>query len=159
MYISNPYISTLCSMCHMWWSLVTYGIQWFSSFIFSRSTSRLISSLLCQFHFTSYIFVFSIVHSITCWCQSELPRPSPWSSVESDLGCALWIYFDNVTLTSQKPYQHNNKCESSKTNGYKWSLCFFFNKISLVYVFFIVKYKNFIYSADLTFSANQNNRF
>ena len=30
--------------------------------------------------------------------QSELPRPIPWNSVESDLGCISRIYFDNVTL-------------------------------------------------------------
>ena len=45
--------------------------------------------------------------------QSELPRPIPRNSVESD-GCTSWIYFDNagenltltlyhVTLTSHKP--------------------------------------------------------
>ena len=40
------------------------------------------------------------------------------NSVESDLGCTSRIYFDkvmltlhNVTLTSQKPCQHNNKCD------------------------------------------------
>ena len=35
--------------------------------------------------------------------QSELPRPIPWNSVESDHGCTFRIYFnnagDNVTLT------------------------------------------------------------
>ena len=35
--------------------------------------------------------------------QLELPRPIPQNSVESDLGCTLRIYFDNmgdnVTLT------------------------------------------------------------
>ena len=48
--------------------------------------------------------------------QSELPRPIPWNSVESDLGCTSRIYFDNValtlhnvTLTSQIRCQHNNK--------------------------------------------------
>ena len=58
--------------------------------------------------------------------QSDLPRPIPWNSVESDLGCTSRIYFDNVTLTlhnvtlaSQKPCQHNNKCDRSKTNGLK----------------------------------------
>ena len=47
--------------------------------------------------------------------QSELPRPILWKSVESDLGCTSRMYFDNVTLTlhnvtltSQKPCQHNN---------------------------------------------------
>ena len=47
-------------------------------------------------------------------CQSELPRPIPRNSVESDHGCTSRIYFDkagdnvtltlyNVTITSQKP--------------------------------------------------------
>ena len=35
--------------------------------------------------------------------QSELPRPIPWNSMESDYGCTSRIYFhnagDNVTLT------------------------------------------------------------
>ena len=46
--------------------------------------------------------------------QSELPKPIPRNSVESNQGCTLWIYFDNagdnvkltlnnVTLASQKP--------------------------------------------------------
>ena len=44
--------------------------------------------------------------------------------MKSELGCTLRTYFRNVMLTSQKPCQHNNKCDCSKTNGYKWSLCF-----------------------------------
>ena len=43
------------------------------------------------------------------------------NSVDSDLGCTSRIYFDNVTLTlhnvtltSQKPCLHNNKCDSAK---------------------------------------------
>ena len=60
--------------------------------------------------------------------QSELPRPFPWNSVESHLGCTCRsrIYLDNVTLTlhkvtltSQKPYHYNNKCDCSKTSGYE----------------------------------------
>ena len=46
-------------------------------------------------------------------------------SVEPDLGCTSRIYFDNVTLTlhnltltSQKPCQYNNKFDCSETNGY-----------------------------------------
>ena len=58
--------------------------------------------------------------------QSDLPQPTLWNSVESNLGCTLRVYFDNVTLTSHKPCQHNNKCDCSKTNGYKLS-CFFFH--------------------------------
>ena len=79
------------------------------------------------------------------------------NSMESDHGCTSRICFDhagdnvmltfnNVTLTSQKPCLHNNKCECSKTNGYKGSLCFV-NKISLRR-YFIEKYINFNYSAD-----------
>ena len=56
--------------------------------------------------------------------QSELPRPIPWNSIESDLRSTSKIYFDNVTLTlhnatltSKKPYQHNKQCDCSKTNG------------------------------------------
>ena len=68
------------------------------------------------------------------------------NSVESDLGCTPRIYFDNVTLTlynvtltSLKPCQHNNKCE--------WfnEVNVFFTKILL---YFIEKYINFIYSSD-----------
>ena len=33
------------------------------------------------------------------------------NSVESDLGCTLTVYFDNVTLLSQRPCQHNNKSD------------------------------------------------
>ena len=59
--------------------------------------------------------------------------------MESDLGCSSRIYYDvtltlhNVTLTSQKPCKHNNKCDCSKTNGYKWSWCFFQQKIAKIY--------------------------
>ena len=51
---------------------------------------------------------------------SELTRPNPWNSAESDLGCTsrIYMYFvnatltlHNVTLTSQKPCEHNNKCD------------------------------------------------
>ena len=51
---------------------------------------------------------------ITDQLQSELPRPIPWNSVESDHGCTSRIYFYNtgdnvtlmlysVTLVSRKP--------------------------------------------------------
>ena len=35
------------------------------------------------------------------------------NSMESDLECTSIVYFDNVTLTSQKPYQHNNTFDCS----------------------------------------------
>ena len=74
--------------------------------------------------------------------QSDLPRPIQRNSVESDNGCISRIYFDNagdnvtltlynVTLTSQKPCLHNNKCDCSKTIGLNEDYVFFFNKISL----------------------------
>ena len=47
------------------------------------------------------------------------------NSIESDLGCASRVFFDNVTLTShnvtltsQKPRQYNNKYDCSETNSY-----------------------------------------
>ena len=67
--------------------------------------------------------------------------------VESDLGYTSRIYFHyvtftlhNVTLTAQKPCQHNNKCECSKNNGYKWSLCILFSKKHryIAYIIFIM---------------------
>ena len=51
--------------------------------------------------------------------QLEMPQPVLWNSLESDLECTLKTYFDNMILTSQKPCQHNNKCDCSKTNGFK----------------------------------------
>ena len=63
----------------------------------------------------------AILWSCEQYQQSELPLPIPWNFVESDLRCTSRIYFDNmmltlhnVTLTSQKPCQHNNKCDYSK---------------------------------------------
>ena len=47
------------------------------------------------------------------------------NSVESDLGCTPRVYFDYVMLTShyvmvtsQKPFQCNDKFDCSETNGY-----------------------------------------
>ena len=81
---------------------------------------------------------------------SELPRPMPQNSVESDHGCTSRIHFDkegdnltltlynvtltlynvtltlyNVTLTSHKPCKRNNKCDCSKTNGLN-EVCVFY---------------------------------
>ena len=39
------------------------------------------------------------------------------NSMQSDLRCTLRVYFDNVTLASQKLCQHNNKFDCSETNG------------------------------------------
>ena len=38
------------------------------------------------------------------------------NSMESDYGCTSRVYFDNVTLTSQKPRQYNNKLDCSERN-------------------------------------------
>ena len=56
-----------------------------------------------------------------------------------DLLDNVTLTLHNMMLTSQKPCQHNNKCNCSKTSG--------FNKISLQ-GYFIENYINFIYSAD-----------
>ena len=68
--------------------------------------------ICCQIRYRLRYTVCTLV--VIIQDQSELPQSIPW------------IYFDNVilmlhnvTLTSQKPCQHNNKCDCSKTNGYK----------------------------------------
>ena len=40
------------------------------------------------------------------------------NAVEADLGCTSRVYFDNVTLLSQKPCQYNNKFDCSESKGY-----------------------------------------
>ena len=139
------------------------GAVW-SGFMLIVSLKK--SSMKCTWIYTA-VNIFSTnnsggirVNPVNCCShlslQSELPRTTPWNSVESHLGCTLRIYVDNVTLTlhnltltSQKPCQHIYKCDCSKTNGYKWSLCFF-NKISLQRYFFL-KTIDFIYSVDKRF--------
>ena len=69
----------------------------------------------------------SISHHSSSLDSSRDPiRTASTNSVESDLGFTSRIYLDNVMLTlhnmtlmSQKPCQHNNKCDCSKTNSYK----------------------------------------
>ena len=50
--------------------------------------------------------------------QSAAIGTTSANSVESDPGSTSMVYFVEVTLTSQKPCQHNNKCDCSKTNGH-----------------------------------------
>ena len=45
-------------------------------------------------------------------------RTASANSEETDLGCTSRVYFHNVTLTSQKPCQYNNKFNCSETNGH-----------------------------------------
>ena len=52
------------------------------------------------------------------------------NSVESDLRCTSRVYFD--PMTSQKPYQYNNKFYLSETNGYNIQQ----DALNEVYVFF-----------------------
>ena len=76
---------------------------------------------------TKHLHVCVLVHISEIGTLSELPRPIPRNSVESDHGCTSRIYFDNAgdnvtlalnnaTLTSQNML-HNNKFDCSKTNG------------------------------------------
>ena len=71
--------------------------------------------------------------------QSELPQAN---SVESDLGCPLRVYFDNlmlmshnVKLTSWKPCQYNNKFDCSETNSYNISQDAINENIYFIYSF------------------------
>ena len=79
--------------------------------------------------------------------------------MESDLGCTLRIYFDNVmlnlhnvTLTSQKPCQHNNNCDCSKTKLIN-EVYVFSNKI----VIFYLKMHKINLFCCLNFSGSQKN--
>ena len=50
--------------------------------------------------------------------------PIPWNQPLPYIEGLLFMDFHNVTLTSQKPCQHNNKFHCSETNGYSdfiWS--------------------------------------
>ena len=77
--------------------------------------------------------------------NSELPRPIPRNSMESDHGCTSRIFFDNagdnVTLTSQKPCLHNNKCDAATQTA-----------LNEDYVSFSIKYR---YS-DISLKKKQN---
>ena len=44
-------------------------------------------------------------------------RPIPWNQPLPYIEGLLFMDFDNVTLTSQKSCQHNNKFDCSETNG------------------------------------------
>ena len=89
------------------------------------------------------LFSLALTESVI-YKQSELPRPIPRNSVESDHGCTSSIYFDNagdnvtltlhnITLTSQKPCLHNNRCDCSKTNGLNEVYVGFFFNIAIFY--------------------------
>ena len=67
------------------------------------------------------------------------------NSVESDLGSTSRIFFDYVTLTSQKPCQHNNKN-------------IFINKITLSRDILLKNHKLHLF-CSLNFSGNHKNGF
>ena len=100
------------------------------------------------------------IYGSYCTPQLELPRLIPRNSVKSDHGCTSRIYFDkagvnvtltlyNMTLTSQKPCQNNNKCDCSKTNDlnevYVFSIKYRYSDILLkkTYASFILLIKLF----------------
>ena len=45
-------------------------------------------------------------------------QPIPWNQPLPYIEGLLFMGFRNVRLTSQKPCQHNNKFDSSETNGF-----------------------------------------
>ena len=47
----------------------------------------------------------------TCGCAIGIASANPWNQTLD----VLRICFHNMTLTSHKPCQHNNKCDCSKT--------------------------------------------
>ena len=62
----------------------------------------------------------SIFEEYDTWWQWFTIGAALANSVKSDLRFTWRVYFDKVTPTSQKPCQHNNKCDWSKTNSYNF---------------------------------------
>ena len=106
-------------------------------------------------YFLPPISSFLLVIQEGC-CQLQVKisiRTSSANSLETDLGCTSRINFDNVTLKlhnvtlmSQKPCQHNNKCDFRK------------KVINKVYGFSrysdaLLKNHNFIYSVEKAFQV------
>ena len=54
------------------------------------------------------VFAYAINAEIPCDDSCEFGTALAYS-VESDIRCQSRVYIDNVMLTSQKPYQDNNK--------------------------------------------------
>ena len=143
------FCSVLCLLCLCarlfdcaLWSPAGKGLTSWLSFVVSKCefvTFPLVSWVKCgTWLYRFLIFAplltftrksFHCDHVILRW-QSEPSGPIIWNSVESDPGCTSRLYFENVTLTlhnvtlaSQKPCQHNNKCDCNKADCYKWTLC------------------------------------
>ena len=120
-------------------------LQYMIPVVFSGVQSLYFLLNQCEHPFSLIRVLFFRLNKRNVGPQSELPRPIPWNSVGSDLGCTSRIYFDNVTLalfyvtlTSQKTCQHNNKRDCSKTNGYKW-IFFQYNLLSIVNFILLIK--------------------
>ena len=62
---------------------------------------------------------YCINSKFTATFQSELLRPIPLNQTSDVHRGSTLLKLHYVTLMSQKPCQHNNKCDCSKTNGYK----------------------------------------
>ena len=68
--------------------------------------------------------IYGLEHGVMVLSYRPIVTASA-NSISSDLECTSRVYFDdvmlmslNVTLTSQKPCQYNNKFDCSKTNSY-----------------------------------------
>ena len=118
-----PVCGVFLLVCHFRISIL--GQVWYLIVSIPDLCALTYSELIQTLTKTKSLGTFDTSTSIFAYAisQSELPRPVPWNSVESYiyLGCSSRIYFDNVTLmtihnvtlTSQKPCQHNLR----KTNG------------------------------------------
>ena len=70
-------------------------------------------------------FPENCVSTVVCVLFSRVFRTTSANALESDLGCTSRVYFHNVTLTShnvtmtsKKPCQYNNKFDRRETNDY-----------------------------------------
>ena len=119
------------------------SIQWVNECRSQIPCSKVTINAVLGSHVQIYVYSISsesLVQkhmSMARKCHNHRPTPigtASATSVESNLGCTLRIYFDNVrlaphnmTLTSQKPCQHIHRRDCSKTNGYKCIKFMFFS--------------------------------
>ena len=69
------------------------------------------------------VWAFIVIYTVSMWAVRTVETASA-NSVQflgTYLGCTSRIHFDYVALTSQKPHQHNNKCDCSNIAIFYWT--------------------------------------
>ena len=118
-------------------------------------STPLILNLKTMWHQQTY-WIWKLSHLALTY-QANQNCIGSFHGIRSQMYIKDLIYFEKLTRTSQKPCQYNNKCDYSKTNHYKWSLCcFFFNKTSLLKIY---KFHLFCWLDFSGVITNQTNGF